>query len=244
MKKISILLCSIGIAFALTGCGDAMPELTEEENELITEYAVGLLLKYDKYYSGRLVDLTAYEEEQDSVEEEQPQEENSDELEENKEEQPVDNAEVVDVSEEQPTVSSIEEFYAIEGFSFQYTGYDMQKEYPEMTENEVDAFFAMQATSGTQLLILKFQVANNSGMEQELNMLNYGMKSRVSINDDSPKNVLSTMLLNDLRTYKGVLGANESKELVAIVEVPEGTYVENISMQLRNDSDRVSIQLQ
>ena len=246
MKKISILLCGIGIACTLTGCGDTVPELTQEENDVITEYAVGLLLKYDKYHSSRLVDLTAYEEEQDSAkaeELEEFEEENNVEPEEIQDEPSVDNAEVVDVSEEY-SASSIEEFYGIEGFSFQYTGYELKNEYPEVAQDSAEAFFAMQATPGTQLLVLKFQAVNNSGMERELNMLNYGMRSKVSVNGESSKSVLSTMLLNDIQTYKGTLEANSSTELVAIVEVPEGTNVNNISIQLRSDDDSAMISLQ
>lgn len=243
MKKISILLCGIGIACALTGCGnEIMPELTQEENDIITEYAVGLLLKYDKYHSSHLVDLTAYEEEQDSAKAEEL-EENNVEPEEIQDEPSIDNTEVIDVSEEH-SASSIEEFYGIEGFSFQYTGYDLKNEYPETEQDSEAAFFAMQATPGTQLLVLKFQVVNNSGMERELNMLNCGMKSRVSVNDESSKSVLSTMLLNDIQTYKGTIEANASTELVAIVEVPEGTNVGNVSIQLRSDDDSALISLQ
>lgn len=243
VKKISILLCGIGIACALTGCGDTVPELTQEENDIITEYAVGLLLKYDKYHSSHLVDLTAYEEEQDSAKAEEIEEENNVEPEEILDEPSVDNAEVVDVSEEY-SASSIEEFYGIEGFSFQYTGYELKNEYPEVAQDSAEAFFAMQATPGTQLLVLKFQAVNNSGMERELNMINCGMKSRVSVNGESSKSVLSTMLLNDIQTYKGTIEANASTELVAIVEVPEGTNVNNISIQLRSDDDSVQISLQ
>ncbi|MCH5249746.1 MAG: hypothetical protein J1E98_07425 [Lachnospiraceae bacterium] len=243
MKKISILLCSIGAACALTACSDAMPELTEEENEIITEYAVGLLLKYDKYHESRLVDLTAYEEEQDSIEEELPEEELIEEVEENKEEPSGENTEIIEASEE-PVVSSIEDFYGIQGFSFRYTGYELLDEYPAMAESEADAFFAMQATDGTQLLVLKFQVTNNSGTDQELNTLNYGMRSRITVNDEASKNVLSTLLLNDLQTYSGMLAANDSTELVAIIEVPQGISIQNISMQLRSDSDSAAIVLQ
>ena len=243
MKKISILLCSIGVACALTACGDAMPELTEEENEIITEYAVGLLLKYDKYHESRLVDLAAYEEEQDSIEEEMPEEEIIEEVEENKEEPTGENTEIIEAPEA-PVISSIEEFYGIQGFSFRYTGYELLNEYPEIAENEADAFFAMQATAGTQLLVLKFQVTNNSGTDQQLNTLNYGMRSRITVNDEAPKNVLSTLLLNDLQTFSGTLAANDSTELVAIIEVPQGINIQNISMQLRSDSDSAAIVLQ
>lgn len=241
MKKINVLLCSLGIACVLTGCG-ATVELTEEENEIITEYAVNLLLKYDKYYSDHLVDLSLYEEVA-AVEEEEPLEEENSEPEENNE-SGVNDTEVVDATqEEEPQASSIEEFYEIPGFTFQYTGYDMTGTYPETTENPADAFFAMEATSGMQLLVLKFQVINQSGTEAELNMLNYNTKIRFSINGEASKGALSTMLLNDIQTYRGMVGAYELVELVAVVEVPTGTSIENISMILRSDSGSATIGL-
>lgn len=248
MKKLNILLCGIGITCILTGCGNTMPELTEEENDVITEYAVNLLLKYDKNTSSRLVDLADYEEENDMDSENDSPEEDNDALEEETtpdEENglPVADTEVVDISEE-ANASSIEEFYSINGFSFQYTGYELKKEYPDMTENEADAFFAMEATPGMQLLVLKFQTVNQSSYETELNMLNYGTRMRVSVNGESPKSVLSTMLLNDIQTYKETVEANGATELVAVVEVPEGTYVEDISLILKSDSDSTTISLQ
>ena len=243
MKKLRILLCGLGVSFILSGCG-AMPELTEEENEIITEYAVALLLKYDKYYNSRLVDLTAYEEQQD-IEQNEPEESDIPEEEpmpEDNEELSQSDPEVVDVSEQQ--ASTIEEFYGIEGFSFQYTGCDLKSEYPDMSEDSADAYFAVQATPGTQLLILKFQVNNYSGSDRELDMSSYGLRARVAVNGESSQNALSTMLLNDLRTYKGIVGENGSTELVAIIEVPEGTYAESISLILRSDSDSVEFVLQ
>lgn len=247
MKKVSVLLCSIGIACALMGCG-ATVELTEEENEVITEYAVSLLLKYDKYYNNHLVDLARYEEAQDSAledngEEEPAPEEESAAPEENQEEPVTVDMQAVDAVEEiEP--SSIEEFYGIPGFSFQYIGYDITNSYPAMTENPADAFFAMEATSGMQLLVLKFQAINQSGADAELNMLNYGTKIRVSVNGEASKNALSTMLLDDLQTYRGCVEAYGLAELVAVIEVPAGTYIENMSLILRNDSDSATIFLQ
>ncbi len=245
MKKINVLLCSLGIACVLTGCG-ATVELTEEENEIITEYAVNLLLKYDKYYSDHLVDLSLYEEAaslEEALPEEETLEEENSETEENNE-SGVTDTEVIDVTqEEEPQASSIEEFYQIPGFTFQYTGYDMTGPYPEPAENPADAFFAMEATSGMQLLVLKFQVINQSGADAELNMLNYNTRMRFSINGEASKSALSTMLLNDVQTYRGTVGAYELVELVAVVEVPTGTSIENISMILRSDSDSATISL-
>lgn len=241
MKKIRILLCSIGIVCVLTGCGRTV-ELTEEENEIITEYAVGLLLKYDKYYSNHLVELDDPVEEADdeeiSPEEEMPQEEETD-----MEEPAVEETPVIDMAEE-AQASSIEEFYGIDGVAFQYTGYELKDEYPEMTEDSAMLGFVMDATDGMKLLVLKFQAINLNGVETELNMLNYGTKIRVVVNGESPKSALSTMLLNDLQTYRGMIGAGEPTELVAVIEVPDGTSVDNLSIVLRNDTDKATLDLQ
>lgn len=217
-----------------------MPELTQEENDLITEYAVGLLLKYDKNYNSHLVELPEEEEESEEppIEEEEPALE---------EEQPQESVSsdttVVDATQE-AMASSIEEFYGISGFTFQYAGCDLKAEYPDMVEDEAGAFFAMEATPGTQLLVLKFVAVNQSGADTELNMFNYNVKMRITINGEMTKNALSTMLLDDIQTYKGTIGANGTAMLVAVTEVPEGTNVETVSISVRNGSDRAVISLQ
>ena len=241
MKKIKILLCGIGIACVLSGCGRTV-ELTEEENEIITEYAVGLLLKYDKYYSNHLVELAEYEEEADSAEPEPEEEEIPEESPDTEESEIADTP--VDMAEEEQQASTIEEFYGIEGIGFQYTGYELRNEYPEITEGSMELAFAMEATSGMKLLVLRFQAINLNGAETELNMMNYGTRIRVAVNGESPKSALSTMLLNDLQTYKGIIGPEGPVELVAVIEVPDGTNVENLSIILRNDSDSATLNLQ
>lgn len=240
MKKIKFLLCGLGIACIVTGCGRTV-ELTEEENEIITEYAVGLLLKYDKYYNNHLVELT---EETDTAETQPEEEEPLPEENNDTEETEVADTPVVDVAEEEPQASSIEEFYGIEGIGFQYSGYELQNEYPQVTEDSTELAFAMEATNGMKLLVLKFQVVSLNGVDTELNMMNYGTKVRVSVNGESPKSALSTMLLNDLQTYKGIIGPAGPVELVAVVEVPDGTNVESLSIILRNDTDKATLVLQ
>lgn len=245
MKRLNVLLCSIGFACVLSGCGQTVPELTEEENEIITEYAVSLLLKYDKNYNSHLVDLSAYEESIAESENEEPAEDMipDEELPEENVEEPA--TEIIDATEEiEAQASSIEEFYGIEGFSFQYTGYDLVSEYPAITENSADAFFAMEATPGMQLLIMKFQVTNQNGMDSMLDTFQYGMKVRITVNEEDPKSALSTMLLNDLQSFRGTLEAYGQTELVTVIEVPEGTSVGDLSLILRSDSDSATLPLQ
>lgn len=152
---------------------------------------------------------------------------------------------VIDASQDEETPTppaTIEEYYGIENFTFQYSGYELVESYPSNTEEEI--FFAMDATEGMQLLVLKFTVSNAGAAEQEIDMLGYGARFKVSVNGGSSENALSTMLLNDLQTYKGVVPAGSGVELVSIVEVPQSTAIETIDFVLRGAEGSAVINLQ
>ncbi len=241
MRKACTFLCGIAAAVLLTGCGSAMPELTQEETNLISEYAVGVLLKYDKHHGSRLVDTTGYETaENEEIPEEQPEEQTE------QEETPVNDTEVVDISqdeEEEVLPATIEEYYGIQDFTFQYTGYELDQNYPPDT-GEDNIFFAMDATEGTQLLVLKFIATNTGASDQTLNMLEHGARFRVSVNGESSKGALATMLLNDMQTYNEVVPAGSGVELVSIVEIPQSTAIETIEFILRGGEQNATLVLQ
>ena len=244
MKKAGTFLCGILAAALLTGCGSAMPDLTQEETDLISEYAVGILLKYDKKHESRLIDTTAYEDVAD-VTEEAP-EEIPEEEEEQEPESPAGDTEVIDVSHDEETAAvpaTIEEYYGIEGIKFQYLGYDLTQSYPPDTDGG-NLFFAMDATDGAQLLVLRFMASNVSSYDLNLNMLNVGAKFRVSVNGEARQNVLTTMLLDDMQSYNDVIPAGSSVELVSIVEVPQSTSVGTIDFILCGNGENVVMTLQ
>lgn len=248
MRKAGIFLCGIMTAVLITGCGSVMPDLTEEETELISEYASGVLLKYDRVYSGRLMSMSEYEEEENKkaereqkvIEERTAEEENTQESDESN------GTEVVDVSQDEeaaPLPATIEEYYGIQDVTFQYAGYELVQSYPA-EEEEGTLFFAMDATEGMQLLVLKFTASNGSLADLALDMMGYGARFRVSVNGGSQENVLSTMLLNDLHTYNDVIPAGSSVELVSIIEVPQSTAVESINFILCGDAGNSTMVLQ
>lgn len=243
MKKAGIFLCGVIVAGLLAGCGSTMPDLTQEETDIISEYAVGILLKYDKNHGSRLVDTTEYEPVAEEVPEEipevEPEQEPEPEVSEN-------DTEVVDVSQDAETAaipSTIEEYYGIEGVTFQYLGYDLAASYPPGADGD-SLFFAMDATEGSQLLVLRFMATNVTSSDLILNMMNYGVKFRISVNGETGQSALTTMLLNDLQTYKDVLPAGYSVELVSIVEIPQSSSVETIDFILRGGEQSAAMSLQ
>ena len=103
MKKAVTFLCGMTAAVLMAGCGSVMPDLTEEETEIISEYAVGVLLKYDRVSSGRLMSQAEYE----SAEVKKLEKENTKAAEESETEEEADapdstaETETVDVSQEE-----------------------------------------------------------------------------------------------------------------------------------------------
>ena len=241
MRKTCTFLCGIMAAALISGCGAQMPDLTQEETDLISEYAVGILLKYDKHHKSRLVDTATY----DEVAEEIP-EESEEEISAEEPESPTSDTEMVDVSQDvepEAPPATIEEYYGIQGITFQYLGYDLTQSYPSSADNEA-LFFAMDATDGSQLLVLRFMASNVSSTDQTLNMLGSGARFRVSVNGETSQSVLTTMLLNDMQTYSDVLPAGNSVELVSIVEVPQGTSIATIDLILRGNDQNATMTLQ
>lgn len=242
MRKTGTFLCGILAAALLSGCGAVMPNLTQEETDLITEYAVNVLLKYDKHNKSRLVDTTAYDTVAEEVTEEIPEEIPEEEV---QQENPANDTEVIDVSQDVETAppSTIEEYYGIDDITFQYLGYDLMQTYPESADGE-NMFFSMDATEGSQLLVIRFMATNVSSTDKALNMIECGAKFRVSVNGGAAKSVLTTMLLDDLQSYNDVIPAGYSVELVSIVEVPQSESVGTIEFILRGKDENVPIILQ
>ena len=65
MKKHILCFFMICILSAvLCGCGNAIPELTQEESDMVANYAAAALLKYDSGYQSRLLNEAQLEEEE------------------------------------------------------------------------------------------------------------------------------------------------------------------------------------
>lgn len=241
MKKANILLCGMAAALLLTGCA-TVPDLTQSETELISEYAVGVLLKYDRGHGRRLVDTTGYD-----VAEEPESEPPVEEMPEEPEPVQDEPVEVVDVSQDeeetQPSTSSVEEYYGIPNIMISYEGWEMADSYPPQMEGEVP-YFTMDASNGMQLLVLKFNVQNLTSEDQPMNMMGYRATFRVSVNGEASKGALATMLVNDMQTYEGVIPASSSVDMVSIVEVPQGTNPNTIDFILRGGEQDGMLHLQ
>jgi len=255
MKKmkigIALILCS---AVFLSGCGNTIPELTEEQQDMVVEYAVGTLLKHNKQHKSRVIEISKLEELETKNAAIEAALAKGNEVSGNKEvteEVPEDDAQVQEVKTEvidntqsaKPEYTSVEDFMQTEQLSFQYIGYEVVGEYPKHESGE-EFFFVMSATQGNQLLVLKFLANNISGEEVNLDMNSQGLRFKVSV-DGEEKNALTTMLLNDMAYYQGTISAGESKELVLVCEIPteKSEGITKLELIVKNVDNTATISL-
>lgn len=239
----------IGVMGLLTGCGNTIPEMTSEQQELVVEYTVGTVLKYDRNYENRLVKVSELEADEELLPEEVP--DRDQEIQEQGSELPElsqttasegDAPKGTD-AEQGADVTSIEEFLQTEQLTFRYAGFEVVDQYPERNEEE-ELFFAMTATEGQKLLVLRFDVENSSGTDADLDMNGMGVRFRLIV-DGEEKRALTTMLLNDLSYYSGTIASAETKELVLVCELPEekAQTVSELKLVMKNVDNTATISL-
>ncbi len=211
-KKIGIVLVA-AISLMLTACGESVPEMTEEENAQVVEYAAGLLLKYDQNYENRLVEEDPEAEEKASEKEKTESDEVKQEPQASQKETQTVNTSAVDAS------NNVQGFYGIKGVELKYIGYELKDVYPD--GNMEEASYAMSAESGYKLLVLNFEMKNTTQQDVDVNMASTGVKFKISVNGGQPEYALTTILPNDLSTFMGTIGVEDTKDLVLVGEVSE-----------------------
>ena len=82
--------------------------------------------------------------------------------------------------------------------------------------------------------------------DKELNVLEQNVQFRIAVNDSGARNILPTLLLNDLSSYRDVVPAGSEVTLVLVREVTEeeANGISTISLSLRNESGDASTVLE
>ena len=245
MKR-KCVLCSIliGMGLLLTGCTNAfdhMPDLTEEESRLIAEYAASIMIKHDKY-AGRLVsdaEIAAADERAErlrnsaeqyaAAQEEEMQEEGT-------EQKAEGNSDASAQTPVEEPFAGIAQFCGLDGFEITYVGHTICDFYPP--EDSEELVFAMDASPGSKLLVLQFMAENQTAEDRELDMIGRNIRFRIAVNDGGAERALSTLLLDDMASFEGIVPAGAASMLVLVREIPEaeaGT-VGTISLSMRGEN--------
>ncbi|MBO5087470.1 MAG: hypothetical protein J6C01_02250 [Lachnospiraceae bacterium] len=263
-KKLLLFVFSFCTIF-LVGC-EKVVDLTDEETQLIAEYAAELLLKYDINYEDRLDDgyqkaeelsseelekfingetvtevATVTEATTETVATEASTTESSTEKE---------NATSADDSEDDVvtsdgevavgTESNIARIVGIEGADITFKQYSIVDKYP--ATDAQGEFIYLEASEGYQLLVLQFDVVNKTDSLLPISLIDSELDYRIVCNGSKAAKPMLTILMDDLGTLETNVEPNASQEAVLVFQVSDGMQQELQTMDLHvtyNNVDNV-----
>ena len=247
MKKGKIIGVLAISACMLTGCIDSMPDMTEEQSELVAEYAADMLLKYSPNYHYRIADeeeVASAEAEMETSQEEETTQEESQPSQDLSQTESGENVSVgAETSVEDGSEYDLAVFFGMEQFSIRYASCEITDAYPKA---ESGAGFSVTAPQGYNLLILHFDVENLGEEAAQCDLFDQINKVRVNVNNAGYVQALSTLLTNDLTTYMEDIPAGEVADAVVAVPV-EQTDLDEIQtavMQITTQDSVVNISLE
>lgn len=197
----------------LSGCGNRIPQMDETTQKMVVEYAAATVRKYNKNHASHLLEqailqenlgreaklTAAFDRDADETESTQEKTEQNNEF--------IDNTNQI----------TLKDAIALEEIEVTYNGYDVTTEYPMDAEN---IYFSLRATENNCLLVLKFDVINQSQADRTLNMSESGIRYKIEVNGKK-RNALTTMLLNDLSGFNGTIAAGAQEQMVLVCEIPK-----------------------
>lgn len=212
MKRVKCILFAASITFVmfLSGCGDKLYELTDEEEDIIVRYSAHVLGKYNIYQKDGMTGVRPEEPESETPEE---PEGNADDPQNNgltngeaggNDTTPVTGtttfAEAIGHSDDLAVV--YEKIYAVS--SYQEGGY-----------------YDLPAEEGHVYLVAELSVSNPGAADIGVDNMSRGMSFSIALADGNTYTSDGTVLLDDFSSYQGTIAAGDSKKLVLLFHVPE-----------------------
>lgn len=207
-------LTLVAVATGMSGCGSNM-KLSTEQQDMVAEYAVQAVLKYDANYSGKFVreTTTAHSDKETTTSEgESTQIESSVVDDSNNKETSL--PKDTDSETKKENTISLSEACGMHPANLEYNDYDILDTYPSGS----DAMFVLKPKSGKKLLIANFTLSNTSAEAIDIKMMNFKTSIKAVINDSEKDSALVTLLADGLNTYTGTLAPGQSQKLVLAFE--------------------------
>ena len=243
-KKISCCLLVVSMLF-MTGCGESMLELTEEERSIIVNYAAHVVSKYNNYQGEGMTYVS--QEEKERLENEKEEEEKNPQTEqgENSTSEPQVQGQIPNEQgeEETPNATSNVTLQQALGLGNDiqavYNGYELMPSYME------GDYYALNADAGNTFLVMHIDLKNQATEAMNCNLLAAGPVFTLTVNDGYKVNAETTILLNDLGTFSADLQVGQTTPTVLLFQIPEeqAAKIENVGLQVYINNEKFDINL-
>ena len=136
-----------------------------------------------------------------------------------------------------PTMT-LAEALDIPEFDVEYRGYETLVSYPDTSASD-NLVMGMTAAQGDVLLVVHFDITNNSGYEQECDVLSQRPQFRLRVNGDR-KTLQQTILTNDLSKLTTTIAPGETLDAVLICEMSQddAAVIDSLSLIVRSAEGR------
>ena len=219
IRKGGILL--VFICIFLTGCGEKLITLSEEEAAVIVNVSSSFVAKANKKQESGLTHIPLDTEEAEEVEEETQKTDTT----EKNEEKTQDSSNTTDTQEVSTATVSLSEAIGLSGIEAKYNG-------QETAQNYVQSSFSLEANVGKTFLVLKVGLTNTTSEAISCNMIEKMNKYFVTLNGGTKVESNVTLMLNDLSTFVETVEPGATAETVLIFEMDESAVEDVQSIQL------------
>lgn len=239
MKKNRLAAGAIALAvsFMACGCGDQVYEMTDEEKAVIVHYSAHVVTKFNKKQSEGVQDVTALKaqmaareeqrkEEEELRKQEEEQQKEKEEQTKNQESSSVQESGQTDTDEPQVKYVSLSKALKLKDIRATYKKYEKSSIYAESSS------FMVRADEGNELLVLHVNLKNTGNESARCDLLSRLPSFRLTVNGDVSVSADTSILLNDLGTYQGRIGAGDTVKTVLIFQVQQGMVKKVKSMDL------------
>ena len=213
-KKLSIVFAVI-MMLSFSGCAKVIA-LTENEENLIAQYASYTMIKHSRYNDSLLLSKEDTDKNKDDKNSSEGQNSGTS------------NSTSTTTIGDPVTLSDA---IGIKGLEFTYQGHDVLDEYSE-------SIVTLGDRAGKKYVFLNFTLSNTSGENKTIDMITAKAKFKATINGSTVAH-LPTLLPSDLATFnkKTVISAGAKKNVFIVFEVSDDTAKEIKSLSLSMTKD-------
>lgn len=231
IAKLALVLFGVSL---LSGCGDSLYEMTEEERGAVVSYASHVVAKYNSFQQDGLIYVSPEEETESTSDKQEPEEDADDE-----EETTQTSHGGAGTAAETSTETTLSQALDLGMVHAVYTGAEIADTYEE------GSYYSVEPENGKQFLIVHVDLANQAATGMHVDILAVQPSFQATVNGEMKATLQASILLDDLSTYQGDIGAGETVSTVLLFQVPTGqiTNVENLQLQVTVGGNKSTINL-
>jgi hypothetical protein len=219
-------------ALLMSGCVKES-NLTVKQSNAVAEYMAGLLLKYDRNYDQKLIDIEELTNDETNIVTAAPT-------------QGAASQNTVSSEPSTDSKNNSEDNYTLtdvignKNFAIDYSNYKFTNTYPEDTE---ETYFTLIPRNGYQLLVLSFNVKNITAAVKTFNLSEDNIGYKLYTNSNTVYKPLLTLLENDMQYINIKVGTGKTKTILLVFEISKNTDTSKMKLVISKNKKSETIKI-